>query len=153
MTTIFTDGSCNVKSKLGGIGIYIIKETGEENYISKGYFNTTISRMEMRALLEGFKSIEDKTKDVIFYLDSEFIVKSLTIGWFKSWKKNNFLTVKNNDIWLLIDKEISKFTGKITIKHTKGHRKDLDNPIAYGNATADILADYRSFKEYKQDLK
>lgn len=153
MTTIFTDGSCYYKTKQGGIGVYIIHEDKTEQYFSKGYNNTTITRMEMKAVLEAMKLIEDKSKDITFYLDSEFVVKSLTIGWLESWQRMNFQTCKNPDLWLQIVQEKSKFTGKLIWKHTRGHRKDLDNSIAYGNATADILCQYNSHLEYEQDLK
>ena len=50
--TIFTDGSCNAKSdrKLGGFGVYI-PYGNQEIHLRRGFWNTTTSRMEMKALL------------------------------------------------------------------------------------------------------
>jgi ribonuclease HI len=123
MITVFIDGSCYVKTMLGGSAAYIIYEDGTEQFFSKGYEKTTISRMEMRAILEAMKIIKDKTKDVTFYSDSEFIVNSLTKGWLETWERQNFVMTKNRDIWEYIIKEKKKFKGKLIFNHLRGHQK------------------------------
>ena len=33
----------------------------------------------------------------------------------------------------------------------RGHEKDVNNPIIYGNHVADMLADYKNFEDYELD--
>jgi ribonuclease HI len=148
MITIFTDGSCFAKhaEKLGGIGIYIIYDDNTEEFLSKGYKNTSIARMEMTAILEAMKHIKDKSHLITFYSDSEFIVKSFNQGWLTRWQKEYFTGVKNSDIWLQIIEEKFKFTGQLIFKHTKGHNKNPDSFIAFGNNVADLLCSWEQFK-------
>ena len=155
MITIFTDGSCYARhaEKLGGIGIYIIYDDNTEEFLSKGYKNTSIARMEMTAILEALKHIVDKSQLITFYSDSEFIVKSFNQGWLTRWQKEYFTGVKNSDIWLQITEEKSKFTGQIIFQHTNGHRMDLDDPIALGNNICDLLADYKNFFKVRVKIK
>jgi ribonuclease HI len=153
MIQVFTDGSCYNKTKQGGCAYYIIHENNTEQFFSKGYNNTTISRMEMRAVLEAMKVIKDKTKNITFYCDSEFVVNSFNKGWLDSWQRMSFVTCKNPDLWKEIVKEKQKFADKLIFEHTKGHRKDLDNPIALGNSICDVLCQYNSFDNYEIDLK
>lgn len=149
MVKIFTDGSCNSKSRYGGYGVFV--SNGEdEDFISIGYSNTTISRMEMRAILHAIRYIkEHKIPKSTIYSDSQFCVNSLTKGWVQKWVIANWVGTKNSDIWKQIYEELLTLNGcNISIIHTRGHQKDLTDFIVYGNNVADILADYKNFDKY-----
>ncbi len=159
----YTDGSAVAKGKctcnqcpkcdrLGGFGVYVIYNNKEE-FLSKGYSNTTISRMEMRGVLYAIKKVPKNIKTLLqIHSDSQFIVNSFNKGWLDKWKLENFINRLNSDLWKRIIKEIESHPKMLfKINHTRGHRKDLDNEIAYGNAIADDLASYKNFKEFKKD--
>lgn len=161
--SIFTDGSCYYQIRRGGYGIYIVEGCISDIYFSDpkesyqfrcGYDNTTISRMELRAIIEAVRWISDRKEScsAIIYSDSEYIVNALKNGSLLRWKNEGW-TCKNRDLWIELDnllKEIRHIPLKI--KHTRGHRKDLDNPIAFGNAVADDLANYKTQKQYIKDI-
>ena len=152
--TVYTDGSCERKSRNGGYGIYIIKENKEETHISKGYSNTTISRMEMRAVLNAIRYFPKNEKgELIIYSDSQFVVNSFNLGWLNSWRMQSFAERQNSDIWKKIIFELEERKEmKFTIHHTRGHLKDLTDDIVYGNSVADILASYKNFEVFEKDL-
>lgn len=151
--TAFTDGSAIVKGeRLGGVGVYLT-EGNNEHFISKGYKNTTISRMEMRALLYAIKKVPIGVRTHLqVYSDSQFVVNSFIKGWLDNWKKENFLGRTNSDLWKEIVEAIDQRSNmKFKITHTRGHLKDLNDPIVYGNNVADLLANYKNFNEYEDD--
>jgi ribonuclease HI len=154
--TAYTDGSAITNGeRLGGYGIYIIYEDGIEEYLNKGYKNTTISRMEMKAILFCIKHFpKNKEIDLHIYSDSQFICKSFNEKWIDKWQKENFIGRANKDIWLSVLKELKErplLSFKIT--HTRGHRKDIEDYIAFGNHIADMLANYKNFTTYIADNK
>jgi ribonuclease HI len=152
--TAYTDGSAiTTGERLGGIGAYI-KYNNKEYFISKGYKNTTISRMEQLAILAAIKKVPvDIESQLTIYSDSQFICKSFNEGWLENWQLDNFVGRKNADIWRDMVNEIynKRRLMKFEIIHTRGHLKDLNNPIVYGNAIADLLANYRIHKTYFDD--
>lgn len=154
---IFTDGSCNPKTKYhyGGWGVYICLKNRSIG-LHGGYWNTTTPRMEMYALLNGLRAINGTVKYcVTIYIDSQFIVNSFKKGWIQKWILNNWVGVKNSDLWkeIIYTMETLKRKGLIfNIMWVRGHGKDLTNDIIYGNNCADSLADYRNQDYYLEDL-
>ena len=149
--TIFTDGSCYWKIKKGGIGVYMICD-GEETFISKGYKKTTIGRCEMRALLTAIQSLrKDIPISATVYSDSRYVVDGLVKN-IKEWVDNDWKGCMNVDLWKAILKEL-KDRKKLRLRLIwhPGHKKNINDPIVYGNAVADILANYKNFTEYELD--
>ena len=142
----YTDGSCNVKTRNGGAGVYILID-GKEKFISIGYNETTISRMEMTAVLLAIKEFpENISGELLIYSDSQFVVNSFNKGWLKSWILSDFENRVNSDIWREIVLELINRPKMIfKIVHTRGHQSDISNDINYGNSVADILANYKNF--------
>ena len=151
----FTDGSCNVHSpqKLGGWAVFMM-EGGNELWFNSGYKNTTISRMEMMAVLNAITCIPtDENFQLTIYSDSQFVVKSIKTGLVMKWRANGWKGVKNSDLWIKIVRALEERPlMTLKLKWTKGHRKNLLDAVAYGNACADALADYKIQEEYKEDL-
>ena len=58
----------------------------------------------------------------------------------------------NVDLWKAILKEL-KDRKKLRLRLIwhPGHKKNINDPIVYGNAVADILANYKNFTEYELD--
>lgn len=142
---IYTDGSTLKNPGKGGIGVLIIGSKGEIE-ISKGYELTTNNRMEMMAVIEALAMFSDEINAKI-YTDSQYVKNGIT-EWIDGWKKNNWKTfrgedVKNKDLWLEMDKIVSKH--KIEWFWVKGHSG------IEGNERADKLA--RAGAESEQNIK
>lgn len=147
---VFTDGSCNVKNKLGGIGIYM-NYNGKEKKIKIGYKNTKIGRMEIKAViiaLKLFKNIDDY--DFHIYSDSQYVVKSINI-WMKKWIKTGWIGIKNTDMWAQFICEYKRFNPKrLKFIHVKGHTNG-NNLLSLGNQIADTLASYKTQEIFKEN--
>lgn len=152
----FTDGSCNVKNRLGGCGALIqFKDNSQvldEIQISLGFKGTTVSRMELRAIIETLKSITTKDKySVIIVSDSEYTVNSINKRWVFRWEEESWQNRKNKDLWSNFLKEYRKFPEHLLrFIHTRGHGKGIQC-FRQGNSIADFLADYKQFNEYIND--
>jgi len=150
---VYTDGSASVRNKKGGAGTYIID--GEiEVFVQKGFSNTTIGRCEIYALLIALKTIQDKSRRVIIYSDSKYVVGTIEEKWVESWERDKWFQRCNADLWKQVLEEYRKFPkGNVRLKHLRGHQKDLTDSHILGNNIADTLADYKQFKEYEEDRK
>lgn len=150
---IFTDGSCNYKNKLGGCGVFI--NSNPPKFISKGFKNTTVGRMEIMALYYALRNLPQGLIHVTIYSDSQYVVNSVMEEWVVGWEKNNFKFAKNGDLWKNVLREIRKRPlMALSLMHVKGHQKDLNDPLVLGNTMADKLASYRNFSDSErvQDL-
>lgn len=152
--TIFTDGSCNAKSdrKLGGFGVYI-PYGNQEIHLRRGFWNTTTSRMEMKALLAAIQMIDpDVYTKVHIVSDSQFVVNSFKDGSISKWRMSGWIGVKNAELWKEIVREIdSRRKMLFGISWINGHGKDLNDPLVFGNVCADALANYKTQDKFVQD--
>lgn len=141
---IYTDGSCNYKSKDGGIGIYM-KYNGHEKEYHQGFHGTTNNRMELLAATKALEMIPSNYK-VVLYSDSQYVVNAIQKQWLFVWERHNFLGTKNSDLWKRFLKAYRKFEkGTVKLKWVKGHQKNI-NEFAVGNNKADELAG-KGYKE------
>lgn len=146
---IWTDGSCNRINKLGGIGVYM-RYKDHEMTIKKGYKNTKTGRMEIKAVIIALNAITDRTKQIIIYSDSQYVVKSITI-WMMNWIHRGWIGVANIDLWKQFLQIYEKFDrNKIRFFHIKGHTEKEDR-LSLGNAIVDKLADYKKQKRYLEN--
>lgn len=148
---VFTDGSASVKTKQGGFGVFFAHPITKT--IAKGFHPTKIGRMESMALLYAIMEV-DKSFDgtLTIYSDSQYVVNSINMGWARRWKEEGWFGRKNVDIWRGILHEIDERPNMtLNLKHLKGHQKDIDDPLIFGNNVADRLADYKSHKNYIQE--
>jgi ribonuclease HI len=132
MTNIYyTDGSCKGNPGPGGWGVYV-NHSNEEFYGYDG--DTTNNRMELTGAIKAV-SLMQKGEVATIFCDSNYVIEGIT-KWIHGWKKNGWKTakstVKNQDLWQMLDKLV--VDKKITWKWVKGHEDDA------GNIKADALA-------------
>jgi ribonuclease HI len=124
---IFTDGACSGNPGVGGYAsILILPDFVYE--IGGKEDNTTNNRMEMKALVESIKFLENKKinfseKEIIVFTDSSYLLNGIT-SWIKGWKKNNWKTqnktdVLNKDLWIVLDDLI--LDKNIKLQKVSGH--------------------------------
>lgn len=148
---IFTDGGCrNNGNNAGGHVLptdkaawaYVILHDGHAMTATGGKVGATNNQMEMTAVLESLKALEDmglSQKKLLLSLDSDYVRKAISdssdgTAWIKGWKErgwrnSNGKAVANQDLWKEIDKEISKFSD-LTFKHVPGHADSDGNNLA-----------------------
>ena len=149
--TIFCDGSCYWKLRKGGSGVYI-QWNDNEYFIQQGYENTTISRCELRAILLALNALNNKKPlIVIIWSDSQYVVNGMKS--IVDIASKNFEGIENQDLWRKVYDELQRLEKRVRVRinWTPGHGKDMNDPIVYGNAVADALADYKNFEYYKLD--
>ena len=138
---LYTDGACSGNPGKGGYGgVYLPKQTSNLNCqeFSGGDDNTTNNRMELMAVIEGLKLIEDKEESglkekgekVKVYSDSAYVVNAFNQNWLNNWMKNGWRSsgggeVLNIDLW----KELSSLTEKREVEFVKvkGHSDNVLN--------------------------
>lgn len=141
IVNIFTDGSCQRNpGGAGGIGI-VLRYGKSEICVSEGYFRTTNNRMEMLAAIRGLQCLS-RPCDVILYSDSQYLIKGVT-QWMKTWKRKGWKTVdkkpvKNQDLWIELDKLIERHS--VRWMWVKGHAGHSENEVC------DVLAKKASSK-------
>ena len=127
---IYTDGACRGNPGDGGWGVLIkFENTSKEIY--GGEKNTTNNKMELKAAIEGLKALNESCI-VNLTTDSKYVMQGIT-SWIDNWKKNDWKNsskkdVKNKDLWLLLDKHVSKHDVKWF--WVKGHSGHEENEIA-----------------------
>lgn len=162
---IYTDGSCYAKheNKLGGTGFVmwyydLLGDIIRDLRVRQGYSNTTISRMEMRAVIMALEYLKTPLKKkVVIVMDSEFFYNAITSKSYLIWladpncwgdsktkKKNKDLWERFNTIYSSIDNNM------ITFVHTRGHNKGAEEHKE-GNNIVDKMVAYDSFNGYILD--
>ncbi|MDP8080152.1 ribonuclease HI [Phocoenobacter skyensis] len=126
---IFTDGSCLGNPGSGGIGV-LLRYNQHEKKVTKGYFQTTNNRMELRAVIEALSLLKEPCQ-VILFSDSQYMKNGIQ-KWIFNWKKNDWKTsakqpVKNRDLWIALEQQI-KFH-QIDWQWVKGHSGHRENEI------------------------
>lgn len=124
---LITDGAC--KGNPGKGGWACILRYGEYRRELFGCSpHTTNNRMELAAAIEGLKRLKE-TCSVEIVTDSEYVKNGIT-QWVDNWKRKGWVTgdkkpVKNQDLWMELDKLASSHRTKWS--WTKGHASHDDN--------------------------
>ena len=146
---LYTDGSCKAKTGQGGWGWVLKRQYGThlETLESDcgGAKDTTISRMEMTAILMGLLNVAEKqyTEPLYVVSDSQFIVNSFVLGWYERWKTTGFIDRPNADLWKMFEETIP-LLHSLHFIHTRGHEKGMEYHKA-GNTEVDKLCSYKNF--------
>jgi ribonuclease HI len=122
---LYTDGASSGNPGPGGYGV-ILKYKSKVKELSSGYRKTTNNRMELKAVIEGLKTLKEKCK-VDIYSDSKYIVDAIEQEWiykWKSlgWKRNKKDKLLNPDLWKELYDLLQKHEVKLHwIKSHNGH--------------------------------
>lgn len=101
--TIYTDGACKGNPGPGGWAA-IIRYDGYDEEIHGGEKTTTNNRMEMTAVIEALKTLNNEKCTIDLCSDSSYVLNGLQKGWAKKWKQNNWVKqdgtpAKNPELW------------------------------------------------------
>lgn len=100
---LYTDGSCDSRSKAGGWGCILVHpKSGTERELFGPHPKTTNNRMEMTAAIKGLEVLTRPCR-VHITTDSQYLKRGIT-EWIEGWKRNGWInsqgdSVKNRDLW------------------------------------------------------
>ena len=131
MISIYTDGACSGNPGIGGWGAVILDDINKPTLLNGGEENTTNNRMELSAAINVLSYFE-KNMELEIFTDSKYLKDGIQ-SWIHKWKLNGWKTsnkkpVKNRDLWLKLDKEITRH--KIKWNWVKGHANNEYNEKA-----------------------
>lgn len=125
---IYTDGACSGNPGPGGYGA-ILKYDDHIKELSGGEADTTNNRMELLGVIKALEVLKFPCK-VILTTDSKYVGDSVTKGWARKWKQNNWIKsdkkkALNVDLWerllALLD------VHDVTFNWVKGHAGHPEN--------------------------
>ena len=125
---IYTDGACSGNPGPGGYGA-ILKYDDHIKELSGGEADTTNNRMELLGAIKALEVLKFPCK-VILTTDSKYVADSVTKGWARKWKQNNWIKsdkkkALNIDLWerllALLD------VHDVSFNWVKGHAGHPDN--------------------------
>ncbi|MFT7507694.1 MAG: ribonuclease HI [Acidimicrobiales bacterium] len=132
---IFTDGASKGNPGRGGYGA-VISRSSTVTEVGGFKERTTNNEMELRAVIEALKVVQDSSETVQIYTDSKYVVQGST-GWIFGWLKNGWKTkaesdVLNKELW----QELLPLLKKVQIEWNRvpGHVGII------GNERADTIA-------------
>ena len=131
MISIYTDGACSGNPGIGGWGVVILDKTNNPKLLYGGEKETTNNRMELNAAINALLYFSKK-EDLEIFTDSKYLKDGIE-SWIHKWKVNGWKTaskknVKNKDLWLQLDKQISRHN--IKWHWVKGHANNEYNEKA-----------------------
>jgi ribonuclease HI len=122
---VYADGACLGNPGPGGWGAVVAEPASEYRELSGGPFpGSTNNKMEITAAAEGLRVLPPDV-DVIVRSDSEYVVKTMTLG----WKRNT-----NQEFWRELDREVA--LRRVRFEWVRGHAGDKNNERADALATS-----------------
>ncbi|NLW46174.1 MAG: ribonuclease HI [Firmicutes bacterium] len=99
---IYTDGACSGNPGPGGWAAILI-HNGNEREISGSEPHTTNQRMELKAAIEGLKTLKYPC-EVQLYSDSAYLINAFRQNWLGNWLVNGWQNsqkkpIENRDLW------------------------------------------------------
>lgn len=126
--SIYTDGSSLGNPGPGGYGI-VLKWRDTRKTASQGYQKTTNNRMELLAVIESLRMLNDFAidKEILIYSDSKYVIDAVEKGWVFNWVKKNFANKANADLWRRFLNIYPKYNVKFV--WVKGHSGVPENEV------------------------
>src|SRR5215472_1810998 len=117
-----TDGACIGNPGPGGWA-FVLRYKDRLREGSGAERNTTNNRMELRAVIEGLRTL-NKPCAVLVRTDSKYLRDGMTT-WIQKWKPEDWIRIKNRTLWQEVDR--LQRIHKVSCKWVKGHVNDEDN--------------------------
>lgn len=132
--TVFTDGACSQnKTWVGGWGVLLLNSDNTFKKYSGRIENTTNSRMEIQAVIEALKLLENDEYQITLVSDNLYVVNTVN-EWLEKWIRDNSLPYKaNRDLWE--EYMVLSRKHKIIAIHVRGHSGNHYNEIVDKLAT------------------
>lgn len=136
---LYTDGACSGNPGPGGWGC-ILKYGDVEKELSGFIPETTNNRMEIYAVIEGFRALKFPCQ-VTVYSDSAYFINAFKNGWIENWVRNGWKNsskqpVENQDLWKYLLTLIKMH--QVTFVKVKGHADNTYNNRCDKLATGEI---------------
>lgn len=136
---IYTDGACSGNPGAGG-WCAILFYNGHEKVVSGYNKDTTNNRMELFAVIQGLRQLNQPC-DVTIFSDSAYVCNAVEERWIEQWVANGWRTstkakVKNDDLWRLLLIEMKKHNVKFV--KVAGHSDNENNNRCDEIARAEI---------------
>ena len=143
---VYTDGGCRSTAQKKGSSVnpndksayaFFLKSGGKELLKGGAELGRTNNYMELKAVVEALKHINNTNLMVDIKSDSMYVVNSINKGWMKGWKKRGWKKSDNSvpanvGLWKELDEQFSRFPF-IAISHVKGHNGDTYNELVDGH--------------------
>jgi ribonuclease HI len=125
---LHTDGSCLGNPGAGGWAAILVYK-GIKKEFSGSDKQTKSGRMELRAVIEGLRRLEERCS-VSIECDSKYIVNAFNDDWIEKWQRRGWRTangeaVLNQDLWRELVAEVAKHDVRWT--WVQGHAGDPYN--------------------------
>ena len=123
---LYTDGACaNNQGDVNFGGWETILEFGEHRKeLYGGEANTTNNRMELKAVIEGFRALKRDGLVVEVFSDSSYVMNCFRDKWYVNWQKNGWKNskkepVENRELWEELLSLVEKH--QVSFYRVKGH--------------------------------
>jgi ribonuclease HI len=128
---IYTDGGCRGNPGIGGWGVWLRYKKLDKK-LKGSEQNTTNNRMELTAAIKALEAIKSSNIPIDLFTDSKYVISGINDwvkGWkIKGWKTANKKSVKNVDLWQILDKLNQQH--QVNWRWVKGHSGDEGNDMA-----------------------
>jgi ribonuclease HI len=153
---MYTDGACRGNPGRGGWGV-LLRYNGHEKRLYGGELLSTNNRMELKAVIEGLRSLKRSGCQIKVVSDSKYVLTGIT-EWMPQWKRRGWKTaaktpVLNEDLWQELDRLASLHN--VSWQWVKGHSGHAENEVAdmLANRGIDELASSTSSSHQVIDLQ
>lgn len=139
---LFTDGACSGNPGAGGWAA-ILRYGTREKELCGGEEHTTNNRMELTAVIEGLKALNERC-EVLVTTDSQYVVNGIEKGWAANWKRNGWRKADkkpalNADLWDILLSLIALH--QVSFRWVHGHQGHPENE----RCDALAVAQYQKF--------
>ena len=94
--TLYTDGSCETQTRIGGWAAVL--RCGSHHRVLQGSASeTTVNAMELTAMIEGLAALKQPRQTVDVFTDSNYVVKGVN-EWLSDWKARGWRSAKGREI-------------------------------------------------------
>ena len=115
--TIYTDGSCQTQTRIGGWASVLV--CGEHRKVLTGSVaDTTVNAMELTAAVNGLNALKEANQTVTLYTDSQYVARGVN-EWLTDWINRGWLTtskkpVANRELWEQLQALLNQHTVTVT---------------------------------------